>query len=129
MRFVTFSIVAMGILGAIGSASAQGLTAVRPIPGYICMRIKLTHEQAMDRSFEIPVYSQPSKSSSTIGIASAIVIVKSPLQVKDGLAEILFPDGRNGWLARDLLIPYATADFPNARCTPSIMSNGRPGFG
>src|SRR3954470_18323215 len=114
MRFVTLTIVAMGLLGAVGPAGAQGLTAVRPIPGYVCMRLKLTHEQAMDRSFEIPVYSKPSKTSPTIGTASPIVLVKSPLQVEDGLAEILFPDGRSGWLARNLLIPYATADFPNA---------------
>ena len=110
-------------------ASAQGLTAVRPLQGYSCMRLKLTPEQVVDRNLQIPVYTAPSTSSPKVGNASAIVIVRTPLHVENGLAEVLFLDGRQGWLSRELLRPYATAEFPNAQCTPSIMSNGRPGFG
>ena len=112
-----------------GMSLAQGLTAVKPLPGYACMRLKLTHEQVADRNLQIPVFVGPSVSSGKLGNASAIVLVRAPLRVENGFAEILFPDGRTAWLSRDLLEPYATSEFPNAHCTPSLMSNGKPGFG
>jgi hypothetical protein len=119
----------LGISTLDWAAFAQGPTAVQPLPGYKCMRLKLTHEQVVDRSLQIPVFVGPSSASGKLGNASAIVIVKSPMHVENGYAEILFPDGRTAWLTRDLLIPYATPEYPNADCTPSLMSNGKPGFG
>jgi hypothetical protein len=110
-------------------AVAQGLTAVNPIPGYICMRLNLPRDQIVSRSLNIPVYSQPSSSSALIGQASAAMIVKSPIHDENGFAEILFLDGRHAWIQQNLLRPYATPEAPKASCTPSIMSNGRPGFG
>ena len=108
---------------------AQYLQAVRPIPGYVCMRLNLAREQIMRPDLDVPVYQGPSLSSLKIGQAAAALIVKSPMVVRNGLAEILFLDGRVGWVQASVLGPYATPSTPNAQCTPSIMSNGKPGFG
>ena len=110
-------------------ANAQFLTAVKPLPGYVCGRLNMPPDQVINPSFNVPVFSGPSDSSSKVGQASAALIVKSPLHVQNGFAEILLLDGRPGWLPANLIGPYATAAIPNARCTPSLMSNGRPGFG
>ena len=115
-------------VGVPAGAGAQGLTAVRPIPGYTCMRLNLSAEQMMDRNLSVPVLTEPSAQSARIGEASATLIVREPMHVQNGFAEILFLDGRKAWIRRELLRPYATPAAPNARCTPSIMSNGRPGF-
>lgn len=128
MNTVTILLAAFAIV-AVHQAQSQGLTAVRPIPGYECMRLNLTHDQIMDRTLDLPVFSEPSLSSARVGQASATVITKSPPNIRDGFAEILFLDGRPGWIQQKLLMPYATAARPNAHCTPSIMSNGKPGFG
>lgn len=109
-------------------AGAQGLTAVKPIEGYSCMRLRMTHEQAVDRSFTVPVFSQPARSNPPAGIASAIVLVREPPKPQGGFREILFPDGRTMWIETKWLMPFPTSQFPKATCTPSWMSNGRPGF-
>ena len=112
-----------------GQVWSQGLTASRPIPGYSCMRLNLSHDQITNRQLNVPVFEKPSSSSSRVGQASATVIVRSPLNIQNGFAEMMFLDGRQAWIAKDMLMPYATAAAPNARCTPSIMSDGKPGFG
>lgn len=123
---VTFAI---ALAAASTSAGAQGLTAVRPIDGYECRRLQLTREQVVNPDKYIPVYRGPSTETGEIGAAMAIVMVRMPANRVNGLVEILFPDGRPGWIRADIVRPYATSEHPNARCTPSIMSNGRPGFG
>ena len=123
------SFVAAGIavFAMTGMAGAQGLTAVKPIEGYSCKRLRMTHEQAVDRSFTVPVFSQPSRSNPPAGIASAIVFAKDPSKLQNGFAQILFPDGRSMWIEAKWLAPFATPQFPKATCTPSWMSDGRPG--
>ena len=108
---------------------AQGLQAVRPLPGYACMVLNLTQQQMLDDSLHVPVYAEPNPSSGKVGDASAVVIATSPLNVVRGFGEVLFPDGRQGWVEAKMLRPYSNASNPNARCTPSLMSNGRPGLG
>lgn len=108
--------------------SAQGLTAIKPIDGYACMRLRLTHAQAIDHSFTVPVFSGPSATSPELGTASAIVLVRSPSQISNGFQGVLFPNGQAGWIEDKWLMPFPTQDFPRATCTPSTMSNGRPGF-
>ena len=110
-------------------ARAQGLKAVRPLPGYACMVLNLTQQQMLDDTLHVPVYAEPAQSSSRIGDASAVVIATSPLNVVPGLGEVLFPDGRQGWIEAKMLRPYSSASNPDAHCTPSLMSNGRPGLG
>jgi hypothetical protein len=121
-------LVIMGIAAAGVTASAQSLQAVRPLAGYVCMRLNVPRNQIVSRDLNIPVYAEPSQSSEKVGQASAALIVRSPLHVESGFAEILFPDGRRAWIQKTLLRPYATPEAPEAHCTPAIMSNGRIGF-
>lgn len=130
MRILGLTILILVMLTAVGAQTqAQYLTAVRPLPGYVCMRLNLPREQLLSPDLDVPIFNSPSTSSPRLGKAAAALIVKSPMVVRDGLAEILFLDGRVGWVAASVLGPYATSSNPNARCTPSMMSNGRPGFG
>lgn len=122
------ALTAMFIAGSL-EANAQGLHPMSPLQGYSCMMLKLTNEQIRSNSVTVPVYNGPSTASGEAGIASAVLIVKNPLNVQNGFAESLFPDGRTVWIKADYLQPYRSASNPNARCTPSMMSNGKPGFG
>jgi hypothetical protein len=129
MIFVPVLAALSSLLAVDGPALSQGLTVIRPIPGYVCMRLNLSREQMLARPFNVPVFAEPSSTSGKVGQASATVITKSPLHVQNGFAEILFLDGRIAWIPVNLLGPYATPANPNAHCTPSIMSDGKPGFG
>ncbi len=102
------------------AALATGLTAVQPIPGYVCMAL-----QPPDAA--PPVLVLPSPSAPHLGIASATMIVASPLQTMNGYAKVLHLDGRIGWVEASKLRPWRSASDPSATCTPSIMSDGRPG--
>lgn len=102
------------------AALATGLTAVQPIPGYVCMAL-----QPPDAAS--PVLQSPSASAPRLGIASATMIVASPPQTMNGYAKVLHLDGRPGWVDASKLRPWRSASDPSATCTPSIMSDGRPG--
>ncbi len=117
------------LLALAGPALSQGLTVIRPIPGYVCMRLNLTREQLIARPFNVLVFAEPSYGNDKIGQASATIIARSPMHVQNGFAEILFLDGRTAWIPADVLEPYVTSANPNAHCTPSMMSDGKPGFG
>ena len=129
MTFVPLAAVLLATMAVGHTAAAQGLTAVKPLAGYVCMRLNLTREQMLDNSLSVPVFAHPSSTSPKIGEASATVITKSPMESQNGFAKILFLDGRPAWIPQNLLMPYATAAAPNAHCTPSLMSDGKPGFG
>lgn len=118
-------------LGLALTGWAHALTAVRPIEGYVCMNLKWSGKEAdlWDESKLDPVYAEPSASSQKIGNVGATAIVASPLHVEKGFAEILHPNGKKGWVQADRLVPYSVPGRPNAKCVPSIMSNGRIGFG
>ena len=110
------------------AASAQTLQAVQPIGGYACMMLNLSPAEMRDNSVAVPIYAQPSASSRPIGNASALVIATSPLRVVSGFGQVLTLRGETGWLPVTSIRPYHAAN-PAAHCTPSWMSNGRPGFG
>lgn len=110
-------------------AYAQGLTAVRPLPGYVCMDLNLSAAQIRDDTVQVPVRAVPSAAAPQVGIAGATVIAISPIRVVNGFAEILFPNSDHVWIAANMIRPYRSASNPNAKCTPSLMSNGKPGFG
>lgn len=128
-RHYLYAAVAALATSLVSRADAQGLHAVGPLAGYACMSLKLTNAELQDKSLAIPVYAGPSKESGRVGNAAAVVIAKSPLHVVDGFAELLFPTGREVWIEADLLTAYHNESDPNAHCTPSLMSNGKPGFG
>lgn len=110
-------------------AQAEGLHAVHPIPGYVCMQLALTSAQIVDPKIGVPVREAPSRSATIAGYAATTVIVQSPPQAKDGFLQVLRPDGELGWIEAGYLRPWTNPYAPNARCVPSLMSNGKPGFG
>ena len=116
------------VLGVNGTAHAQGLHAVSPLPGYSCMTLNLTEEQARDFNALPPVMQQPSPTAGKLGVAGAIVITVDPVRVINGYVAVLMPDGRSGWVQANRLYPYRNPRNPSVRCVPSMMSNGKPGF-
>jgi hypothetical protein len=118
-------------LGLALTGSAHALTAVRPIEGYMCMNLKWSgkEEDLWDVSKLDTVYAEPSESAQTLGKVGTTAIVASPLHVENGFAEMLHLNGKKGWVKADRLVPYSVPGKPNAKCVPSIMSNGRIGFG
>ncbi len=129
MRIVAL-VGALVLFGYVASASsfAQGLTAVRPIPGYGCMALKMTPQQMMDPTYVVPLYSQPSANSAVLGRASAIVIVASPTREANGYIAALLLDGKTGWISASFLKPWQSFGSVRQKCIPSVMSNGRIGF-
>ncbi len=110
-------------------AAAQGLHAVSPMPGYVCMQLTLTPAQLTDPKVGAPVRETPSPSGRIIAYAANTMIVQSPQEPTSGFLEVLWPGGRSGWMEVGYLRPWKNAFVPSDRCVPSIMSNGKPGFG
>ena len=112
------------------AASAQGLRAVRPLDGYVCMNLAVPDAQLRDPHWPgVPILTAPSPDAPRGALAAATVIAKAPPHLANGYAEVLRLNGQPGWIEADKIKPYSSASNPYARCTPSIMSNGRPGFG
>lgn len=109
------------------AAQAQGLQAVRPLPGYACAMLNVSPAVLRDGPLP-PVLAEPRAGAVEIGQASAVVIVASPAKTAAGYTAVLHLDGRPGWVESSKLKPYRSASNPNATCTPSLMSDGRPGF-
>ena len=109
-------------------ASAQGIRAVAPLPGYACMAPNLTPEQMSDPKIRIHYYDAPSSSAHVVGWAAAVVLVRAPQQAEHGYLEALFPNGRTVWIKRADVRPWQSRYAPAAQCFPALMSNGKPGF-
>ena len=112
-----------------GTAHSEGLHAVHPLPGYTCMQLALTPSQLTDPKIGVPVRETPSRSATIAGYAATTVIVQYPLQPQEGFLKVLRPNGEPGWIEAGYLRPWNNPYAPNARCVPSMMSNGKPGFG
>lgn len=109
-------------------ANAQPITVVRTIPGFACLRLNLPREEMISGTINAPVFSAPSPQAPRIGTASAVMIVKTPMNVSNGFVQILFFNGQEGWMQKELLKSYNTPELPNGHCTPAVLSNGRIGF-
>ena len=107
------------------AALAETLRAVSPLPGYKCMVLNLSEQQAKDFNVHVPVRGQPAANAPEVGWAAATVAVRDPPHVVNGFTEALFPTGATVWIASNKLRPYSD---PHAKCVPSLMSNGKPGF-
>lgn len=116
-------------VAVLSPARAQGLKAIAPLSGYQCMMLNFSADQMRNSPLTVPVFNGPSETSGKAGLASGIMIVRSPTNVVNGFTEILFFDGRQLWMKANMLEPYKSASNPDAHCTPSMMSNGKPGFG
>lgn len=118
------------VLGAclFRTAHAAGLTDVSPIPGYSCAQLALTGEQVMDPKVGIPIRDTPSRQAPAVAFASSIVLVQDPAQPTAGFVRVLRLTGQPGWIEAKWLRPWFNKFDPMARCLPSMMSNGKPGF-
>lgn len=108
-------------------AAAQDIHAVKPLDGYACMNVtlppvKLSFDQLPKARLD------PSTSAPYGATVGTIVIAKAPLHVVNGYAEILQFDGREAWLPMKLLAPFSSAGNRRGHCTPSVMSDGKPGI-
>ncbi len=111
------------------SAYAQGLHAIRPIPGYACMSLNLSEQQMSDPNLVVPVLAGPTSASTTIGQASSVVIATSPPRMVDGYVEVLRFNNQTGWMKAQLLKPWHNPGGSGQKCVPSLMSNGSAGLG
>ncbi len=114
---------------SLSAAEAQGLRATRPSTGYICMELALTDAQFTDPNVRIPVRATPSRTSPAVSYAPTIVIVQDAQQPSGGFLRVLQLNGEPGWMEARHLRPFRNPNVPSARCTPAIMSDGKPGFG
>jgi len=126
MRITTLTLL---FLLPVGFANGQGLHAVSPMPGYVCMQLTLTPAQLTDPKVGAPVHDAPSRSSQILAYAANTMIVQWPQEPTDGFIEVVWPGGRSGWMEAGYLRPWKNSFVPSDRCVPSIMSNGKPGFG
>lgn len=117
-----------GALTAAFGVRAEARTAVAPLEGLACMSLNMTQEQAMDPSFVVPLYSEPTSGSRAVGQASSIVIVRNPEVEKNGFISAVLFNGRSGWIAASKVRPWQNPGGNGQRCVPSRMSDGSVGF-
>jgi hypothetical protein len=113
---------------AVSSAYAQGLRAVQPLPGYMCMMLSAPPADTIEQIPQIPVRGSPSAAAPVTGFSPSVVLVQSPLQVTSGFLHAVFADKHIGWIAAADLKPWSTPYKQNQRCYPSMMSNGTYGY-
>jgi hypothetical protein len=120
--------VLMGLLFLLvcaGGAVAQGLRPVRPLEGYACKKLNVTEREAMSPDGAgVNLRAGPNALSPVVAIAPAVLFVKNAAPV-NGFVEVMRLNGQPGWIELGRVKPFDV----NARCVPSIMSDGRPGMG
>ena len=109
-------------------AHAQGLRAVRSIPGYVCMQLNVSDAALVSPQTEVPIYDQPSATGRKVALAANTMIVEDQPTVS-GFRRVLRFNGETGWMDARFLRPWVDKFSPGTQCVPSIMSNGKPGFG
>ena len=124
MRKSIIGLIAAGALVPV--ARAEPVYAVRPIDGYVCMRLNVTEAEVLNphgTGIFILVAPRPDAAHGTA--ASSVVLVREPQHRVDGYLEVLQLTGQPGWIAADKVRPFDKM----TRCVPSVLSNGRIGFG
>jgi len=119
----------LALLPLLGVAHAQGLKAVRPLPGHVCMALALTPEQVADPTRGVPVRDVPSLSAPVASWAPSMLAMPAPQQPTAGFLQVVFADGHKGWVQAASLKPWSSPTNPSRRCVPSVMSDGGIGFG
>ena len=109
---------------------ALSLTAVKPLDGYKCMKIKIPEDKRWDQSALPPVFAAPTEESQQIGRAATVVLVKQPMKEVNGFVEILRVGAKAPpvWISAKVLSPWQSTTVPPQRCVPSIMSDGGVGW-
>lgn len=121
-------IAAAGMALWVSGGHAQGLEAVRPLPGYTCMMLAHPPEPTLDPTRGVPVRNKPSSSAPVVSWSPSVVLVTFPLDATAGFLQAVFADHHTGWISASDLKPWSTPYKPNRRCYPSVMSNGTYGF-
>ena len=111
-----------------GTANAQGLRPIRPLPGYVCLQLALSPEEIADPARGVPARDVPSLSGRIVGWAASVVFAPADQQPNAGFLQIVFPDGHRGWVRDIALKPWRSPSNPNRKCIPSVMSDGLIGF-
>lgn len=111
------------------SAHAESLHAIRSLPGYVCMQLALTPSQLTDPKIGVPVRDSPSSTAQIVGYAANTVIVQEQPQLTAGFRKVLQATGDAGWIEAGYLRPWSNPFAPTSKCSPAIMSDGKPGFG
>lgn len=122
--FATFSLA----LASLSSAHAAGKHPVKVLPGYTCMAINQTDEQAMDFNHPAMFKSAPSDTASDAGLADVQMAIKTGASPVNGYLPTLRIDFKPAWVKATLVKPYAAVADPKARCVPAVMSDGTQGF-
>lgn len=128
MRTVVFFGPILVIAAWTHAAVAAEVNPARSLPGYVCMMLRETPQQAVDPRFRVPLRTQPMAGAAIAGNAMPVVAVKAPLQAINGFYETLFPNGTRVWIASAMVLPYHSLGDPSAKCRPVVMSNGLIGF-
>jgi hypothetical protein len=125
MKLLILGLMVAGALTA--TVCTAPVYAVREIPGYKCMKLNLTEKQALDFSGASLVWilTAPEAHAPRGTWAAAVVFVRTPEHLVNGYLEVLQETGKPGWIEAEKVKPYD----PNARCVPSVMSNGKIGPG
>ncbi len=115
-------------LMSVAGVRAEDIHVVRTLPGYACMMLNLTPQQAIDPKVEIPLRAAPSPNAQVVGYAMPVVAVRIPLKPVNGFYSALFPNGSAVWISASMVRPYHSLGDPGAKCVPAVMSNGLQGF-
>lgn len=120
-------LIAAGLLALLSApAHAQRVSVVRPMDGYGCAWLNATEAQRMNPwGTGIVIREAPAAAAPVGTTAPGLLFVRTPPHVVGGFAEVLQINGKPGWIETRYLKPYD----PNARCVPSLMSNGLVGNG
>lgn len=129
MKRPALSFLAVAAITSTGhSADATALKAVRALDGYRCMALNLPDSKLMNPSTHVAILSNPRAGSQPMGYASSTVIAADTPPV-NGFRKVLRLDGKPGWMPASDLKPWVNPGNNGQGCVPSVMSNGRLGFG
>lgn len=122
MKPLAFGLIAAAF--SIHSAMAEDIRPVKPLAGYKCMKLIQSDAEAFASRSPVSIMSEPINGQTLVG-APSVLLVKTPEQLMSGYLAVKTNTGRDGWIEADRVSPYD----PNARCVPSLMSNGHYGGG
>lgn len=120
-------VIAAGLFALLSfPARAAWVSAVKPLEGYGCAWLNATEAQLRNpKGTGIVIREAPDASAPVGTTAPSVVFVRTPQHVMGAFTEVLQLNGKPGWIKTRSIKPYD----PNARCIPSVMSNGRIGNG
>jgi len=93
------------------------------------MQLALTPAQLTDPKVGVPVRNAPDITAKVVGYAANTVIAENQSRLTAGFRQVLRADGETGWVDAKYLRPWSNPFAQTSKCSPAIMSDGKPGFG